>query len=107
MLQIKPFLAMEEGHLRPMEKVRTRVQAVERLVEFAVEFTEIEEAVILQPKAHVTEQTRMLQDRLAVEFPGRHFPHALYGPSLAALIGPDATGLVVLESEIDEDEDDF
>lgn len=105
MLGVKPLFAIEDGHLRPMEKVRTRLQAVERLVEFAVEFTEIEDAVILQPKAHVTEATRMLQDRLALEFPGRHFPHAIYGPSLAALIGTDATGLVILEREYNEDDD--
>lgn len=107
MLGIKPFLTIEEGRLTPMEKVRTRVQAVERLVEFAVEFTEIDDAVILQHKPYMSEQTRMLQDRLAVEFPGRHFPYILYGPSLAAMIGLDATGLVVLESAVDRLDDDF
>jgi fatty acid-binding protein DegV len=91
----------------PMEKVRTRVQAIERLVEFAVEFTEIDDAVIVQHKPFLSEQTRMLQDRLTIEFPGRVFPHALYGPSLAALIGVDAMGLVVLERELDRIEDDF
>ncbi len=107
MLGIKPFLTIEEGRLKPMEKVRTRIQAVERLVEFAVEFTDIEDAVILQHKPYMSEQTRMLQDRLAVEFPGRHFPYMLYGPSLAALIGTDASGLVVLESETVPVDDDF
>jgi DegV family protein with EDD domain len=108
MMGIKPFLTIEDGRLTPMEKVRTRIQAVERLVEFAIEFTDIDDAVILQHKPYMSEQTRMLQDRLAVEFPGRHFPYALYGPSLAALIGTDATGLVVLETELaGEDDDDF
>jgi fatty acid kinase fatty acid binding subunit len=100
MLGIKPFLTMENGHIVPMEKVKTRVQAVERLVEFAAEFTEMEDAIILQHKPYLSDQTRMLQERLALEFPGRHFPYALYGPSLAALIGVDATGFVVLESAL-------
>src|SRR5690606_2996593 len=107
MLGIKPFLSVENGRLQPMEKVRTRAQAIERLVEYAVEFSDIEDMVILQHKPFMSEQTRMLQERLAVEFPGRHFPYGMYGPSLAALIGADATGLAILESEIEKDDDDF
>ncbi|MFN8375986.1 MAG: DegV family protein [Anaerolineae bacterium] len=107
MLSIKPFLTIENGILMPIEKVRTRTQAVERLVEFLVEFETIEDVVILQHKTHMSEQTRMLQDRLALEFPGRYFPYAIYGASLAALIGTDATGLVVLEGEMEQIDDDL
>jgi fatty acid kinase fatty acid binding subunit len=99
MLNLKPVLTVEEGKLVPMEKVRTRVQAIERLVEFAVEFTTVDDALIVQHRPGVTDQTRMLNDRLAAEFPDRHFPSTLYGASLAALIGAEATGLVILESE--------
>jgi fatty acid-binding protein DegV len=109
MLGVKPVLTIEHGRLSAMEKVRTRIQAIERLVEFAIEFTNVDDAMIVQHKPFLTEQTRMLQDRLAIEFPGRTFPYMLYGPSLAALIGVDAIGLVMLEHEIDIDriEDDF
>lgn len=102
MLNIKPILTVEEGRLVPMEKVRTRIQAIERLVEFAVEFTNFEDAMIVQHRTNASDQTRMLNDRLAAEFPDRHFPSTLYGASLAALIGADATGLVILESEFEE-----
>lgn len=107
MLGIKPFLTIEAGHLTPMEKVRTRAQAIERLVEFVVEFTDIDDVVILQNKPHMSEQTRMIQDRLALEFPNRYFPYTLYNPSLAALIGTDATGVVILETEMEEIDDGF
>ena len=107
MLGIKPLLTVDEGRLRPMEKERTRVQAIEHLVSFAVEFDAVEDAIIVQHKPFVSEQTRMLQERLAVEFPGRHFPYGMYGPSLAAWIGTDATGLIVLESEIDRVDDEY
>jgi DegV family protein with EDD domain len=108
MLGIKPFLSMEHGRIILVEKVRTRAQAVDRLVEFVVEFTEVEDVVILQHKPHMSEQTRMLQDRLAVEFPGQYFPFTMYSPSMASLIGADATGVVVLEKEYEElDGDDF
>ncbi len=107
MLGIKPFLGIEHGRLQLIEKVKTRLQAVDRLVEFVVEFSDIEDVVILQHKSYISEQTRMVQDRLAVDFPGQYFPYALYNPSLAAMIGTDATGVVVLESETEEPDDDF
>jgi DegV family protein with EDD domain len=99
MLNLKPVLTVEEGRLVPMEKVRTRIQAIERLVEFAVEFEEFDDALIVQNRSGLTDSSRMLSDRLATEFPDRRFPATLYGASLGALIGADATGLVILESE--------
>lgn len=107
MLGVRPLLAIEAGRFKPMEKARTRIQVIERLVEFAAEFSDLDDAVIVQNRTSISEQTRILQDRLAVEFPDRHFPYTAYGPSLAALIGTDAAGLVVLESELDRIEDDF
>jgi DegV family protein with EDD domain len=100
MLGVKPFLTVENGELRPIEKVRTRMQAAEHLIEFVTEFTDIQEIVILQNKVYPTEQTRLLQERLALEFDGQHFPHLLYGPSLTALVGGDALGIVLIEKEI-------
>jgi fatty acid-binding protein DegV len=99
MLGIKPFLSLENGIITPIEKVRSRSQAVDRLVEFSIEFENIEQAVIVQSRSTPTETTRMLQERLAVEFPGRDFPVTVVAASMAALIGPEVYGLVILESE--------
>lgn len=104
MLGIKPFLTIENGQLIAVEKVRTRLQAIERMVEFVVEFEEITDAVIVQHKIGTVEQTRILQDRLAVEFPSRTFPYTTYGASLASLIGADASGIVIVEAEADKDD---
>jgi DegV family protein with EDD domain len=104
MLDIKPFLTIEEGELIPMEKVRTQAQAIDKLVEFVSEFSELEKLVILHNTPYPTERTRQLQDRLAVEFPGQHFPTMMYGPSLATLIGTDGMGVVVYENpDVEED----
>jgi DegV family protein with EDD domain len=54
MLGIKPFLTMEEGRILTMEKVRTRSQAIEKLVEFILEFESIEKLVILQNSPFTT-----------------------------------------------------
>jgi DegV family protein with EDD domain len=99
MLGIKPFLSLENGIITPIEKVRSRSQAVDRLVEFSIEFENIEQAVIIQSRSASTETTRMLQERLGVEFPGRDFPVSIVAASMAALIGPEVYGLVILESE--------
>lgn len=115
MLGIKPFITIEDGVLVPMEKARTRTQAIDRLVEYVTEFASLEQMMILQNTPYPTEQTRMFQDRLALEFPGREFPVMMYGPSLATYIGPDAMGVVVFEGEEvldlgrsgDEDDEDF
>lgn len=106
MLNIKPFLSIEHGQMVVVEKVRTRAQAIDRLVEFVVEFSDIEDVAILQHKTYLSEQSRMIQDRLAVDFPSQHFPYTIYSPSLASLIGTDATGIVVLEKEFAEEADD-
>jgi len=104
MLNIKPFLTIEEGELIPMEKVRTQTQAIDRLVEFVTEFSSFESLVILQNTSYPTDQTRALQERLAIEFPGQQVPAVMYGPSLAALIGLDGLGIVVHEGEEDEED---
>lgn len=99
MLGIKPFLTIEDGHLVTMEKVRTRSQAVDKLVEFVLEFSSVEQLVILQNSPFTTEAVRMLMDRLSTETGRRDYPVILYGPTLGCSLGPDATGLVVMERE--------
>jgi DegV family protein with EDD domain len=103
MLGIRPCLALEEGDLIPMEKVRTRQQAIEKLVEFVVEFTDIERCAILQPSPRASADTPLLLEQLAVEFPGRRWPIIAYGPSLAALLGPDAMGVLIHEGGAEDD----
>lgn len=104
MLDIKPFLTIEEGELIPMEKVRTQSQAIDKLVEFVAEFSALEKLVILENTPYPSDRTRQLQDRLAAEFPGRTFPSMMYGPSLGTMIGPDGMGVVVYENP-DAEED--
>jgi len=98
MLGIKPIIGIEEGKLAVIEKVRTRTQLIEQLVEFVTEFTDLEDVLILQSRTQITEQTRIIQDRLSLEFVGRHFPFANYSPTMACYIGTDAVGVVVFEN---------
>lgn len=106
-LGIKPFVSLEDGNIIVIEKVLTRAEVIERLVEFLVEFTELEDAVVLQDQKHITEETRLMQDRLALEFPGQHFPFTMYSATMASYLGTEATGVAVLEKAVDEFDYDF
>ena len=97
MLNIRPFLAIEEGQIMPMDKVRSRERAIDKLAEFANEFSSVEQVAILQSTRYPTEQTKILRERLESIVPGHEFPILLYGPLLASHIGPDGMGLMVYE----------
>lgn len=97
MLNIKPFLTMEEGELIPMEKVRFRDKAVDKLFEFVAEFSSIEQIAILQSTPRPTEETRLLLERMDMTFPGLEVPIVVYGPTLASHLGLGALGVIVFE----------
>jgi len=105
-LEIKPLVTMDEGRAVVTGKVRTRSQAIDRLVEFVEEFENIQDGIIIQTRVHITEQTRILQDRLSLSFPGKHFPYTIYGASLGSLLGGNVTGVVILENPEEEEYDE-
>ncbi len=97
MLGIKPFLSIEDGEIIPMEKVRSRERGLDKLAEFAGEFTSVEEMAILQSTSYPTDETLLLRERLSAFFPDKEFPILVYGPLLASHVGPDGLGLVTYE----------
>lgn len=111
MLQFKPILTIEHGRLHAMEKVRTRAQAVERMVEFAMEFSDYQYATVVAAPGSTHEVLPMLQARLEETL--AISPLTPYGASLAAYIGTDAVGLVIMDSHLpleavasDDDDDE-
>jgi len=98
MLNIKPLLFIEDGEIIPLEKVRTHEKAIDKLFEFVAEFSELEQAAIVQRHAEPTEETNMLLERVEQLFPQIDFPIIQYGPVLASHIGPSAMGVVVYET---------
>ena len=95
MLNIKPILIVEEGDIIPLEKVRTRPRAIDKLFEFVAEFAQIQEVAILQ--AGSDQEAAELVERLKLVFPDREFPVLSYGPVLASHIGPGTMGVIVYE----------
>jgi DegV family protein with EDD domain len=97
-LGIKPFLTLEEGEIMPIEKVRTREQALEKLLEFVVEFDAIRQLAIVKGTSEPDEETDLIVERLRSAFPDVDVPVLSYGPVLASHIGPDTMGIIVYES---------
>lgn len=95
MLDLKPVSTMEDGNLLPIEKVRNYTRAVDKLYDFIIEFSHIEQLYILQ-RGFETEAAQLLE-RLEIVFPNREFPVIGYPPSLAVHIGPKAMGIMVYE----------
>ena len=95
MLNIKPLLILEDGEIQPLEKVRTRAKAVEKLSEFVAEFSSIEELHILQEQEN--QETRQFRELLKEFFPNLATPVLPYGPVLASHVGPGAMGVIVFE----------
>ena len=100
MLGIIPFLTMEDGKLIPMEKVRSRLRAVEKLVEFVGEFAELEHLAVLQSTAEMTEESALVVERLRSLHPDTRISVSSYGPSVATLLGLNSLGVVALEREM-------
>jgi len=97
MLKIHPFLVIEDGDIIPQEKSRKPERALDKLVEFASEFSRISQLVIFQSGAQPTEEALLLKTRLEQIMLNRDFPIITYDPILASHIGPEGVGMVIYE----------
>jgi DegV family protein with EDD domain len=99
MLRIRPLLIVEDGDIIPLEKVRTRLMAIEKLADFVAEFASIEQVVIMHsPLGNDTEQLMdELGERLGPPPRSSPFPVVEYDPVLACHLGPEALGVTVYE----------
>lgn len=101
MLNIFPFLTVEHGRLIPMEKARTRIRAQEKLIEFVMEFSAIEQLGILHSTPEPDEEALSVAERLEALYPETLIQYVNYGPAAATYVGLNGLGLIILESEED------
>jgi DegV family protein with EDD domain len=95
MLNVKPLLIIEDGEIVPLEKVRTRGKAVDRLQEFVAEFAHLEKLIVVRGRR--TAESQDLLERVAQTFPGKEVMLGVYSPSLATHLGADAMGVIAYE----------
>jgi DegV family protein with EDD domain len=97
MLGIKPFLSLEEGGLIPLEKVQTREQAAEKLVEFVGEFTHLRRLAVVYNASDGQADGRLMVQRVREMFPHCPVTTAHLGASVASIFGPRSTGLIIFD----------
>jgi len=97
MLNVKPLLRLEDGEIYPVERLRTRAKALERLYEFVADFPKIEELAILY--STTPNEANTLAKRIDPVFPRQRIQLLPYGPVLGVHVGPGAMAVVVYEGE--------
>jgi DegV family protein with EDD domain len=99
MLNIKPLLLVEDGDIISLEKVRTRLLAIEKLADFVAEFAMVQQVVLLKSRLEngLNSLVDELHEHLSLALPGRQFPVLDYDPILACHLGPEALGIAVYE----------
>ena len=101
MMGMLPIFAFEEGCLTPMEKVRTQRHLFESFQEFMNEFNAPAHIALVQGASYNTLRTRPMRQYIQETFPGTLISEHAISPHLAALFGPQSTGLIIME-KVDE-----
>jgi DegV family protein with EDD domain len=91
----KPLYLIEDGRVTRLHRTRSRGTAVERLGEFAAEFTSLRELVVLHGSAAKPEPLEALLGQL---LPKATAIEHQYGPVFTTYVGPQALGIVAFES---------
>lgn len=93
LLQVKPLLSVHEGEIYPVARVRLRRRALERLYEFARNYTRIEALALAY--STTPQDVEDLARRLADLFPREKMQISRFGPVLGTYLGPGAVGIAV------------
>ena len=97
LLNIKPFLRIQDGEVHPVEKLRTRARALDRLAEFVESFPAIDRVAI----AHINtpDDVERLCERIAPVVPRERIVVGRIGPVIGTHVGPAGMGVMVLQGE--------
>ncbi len=95
MSRIKPLLLIDEGHIVPYERTRTRAKAIDGLFTFVEDFPGVREVAIMYSTS--PEDVDKLLDKLMLIFPRDQVLIAEYGPAVSTHLGPGAMGVAVFE----------
>jgi DegV family protein with EDD domain len=102
MLNVMPFLILENGRLVPIQKVRSSRHLVDILHEFIMEFSNLEHIAIIQGVPPFEQEARNLRDRINAEDTSPSFSEHTLGAALASILGPRSLGVVVWEKALND-----
>jgi len=96
MLDLKPLLLVaENAEIKPVDRVRTRSRAIQRMIEFVRAEAPLESLAVMHAQA--AEDAQEIAEKLRSEFPDLDVPIGQIGCVLGTHTGPQALGLVYLK----------
>lgn len=98
LLNIRPILKLEDGEIHPVEKVRTRSKAVDRLVEFVELFPHIDRVAIVHDGT--ASEVETLRRRIEPLCPRERIFVGEYGSVIATHAGPGGIGVIVSQGSM-------
>ncbi len=99
MLGLLPLFALEEGHLTPLEKLRNHRQVLDSFQEFLDEFEHLQHIALVQSVNPNSQDGRLLREHAQDNFSKTPFTEHSINLALATLLGPQTTGLFVMEAQ--------
>ena len=94
MLDLKPLLLVKDREIKPVDRVRTRSRAVERMVEFFKTELPVEHVAVMHAQAR--DEAERIAGRLRADLPGQEIIVGQIGCVLGTHTGPKALGIVYL-----------
>lgn len=99
LLNVKPILHVEGGRVEPLERVRTRRKAMERLIDLGIEATKGQPVQICVGHAQAEEDARALGEMVKTRMNVTELFFGEIGPVISTHTGPGAIGFVYNPAE--------
>jgi DegV family protein with EDD domain len=97
MLSIKPILAIKDGEMTPLTRVRSKAAGMDYMYNFVAGFPKIEELAV--EDCTTPEDADYLVERLSPLFPRERIYRATVSPVLGTYAGPGTLAVTVIEAE--------
>jgi len=94
MLKINPLITLKSGVVEPAGRARSRSKAIERLYDFAMSYSRVEEMAV--EDAACPEDAEMLVERLSSKFPRERIYRSRTTPVIGTHTGPGLLLLAIL-----------
>jgi DegV family protein with EDD domain len=96
-LDVKPILALRDGVIHPIARVRTRKRAVDKMLEVALGHPDITDVAVLH--GTTPDDAQALAKRVSDKLPGVPVHLGFIGPVIGVHGGPGIVGIVVVMGE--------
>ena len=96
-LGIKPVLSVRDGEVHPVERVRTRAKAIEKVIEMSTAIPGASRYFVMHSSAQ--QDAEMVAKRLRDLSPGKDVGIGKLGPVIGVYAGPGTVAIATLEAE--------